>query len=124
MDIFISAAPKQMDELDAKNLVNKATRKNLVENKLVLIEPKNSSLELTKYEDLTKPEVKHIGIGETKTVPAGQYALEVFKKIGIWDEVKDKAVQAKDVRTVLAYVETGNVMQESSIRLMLHPVIK
>lgn len=108
-DIFISAAPKQMAEMAAKNLVNKATRKNLVENKLVLIVPQNSTLGLTKYEDLTKPNVKQISIGEPATVPAGQYAQEVLKKLGIWDDVKDKAVQAKDVRTVLAYVETGNV---------------
>lgn len=108
-DIFISAAPKQMDEMAAENLVNKNTRKNLVENKLVLIVPKSSTLELTKYEDLAKPNVKQISIGEPTTVPAGQYAQEVLKKLGIWDNVKDKIVQAKDVRTVLAYVETGNV---------------
>ena len=62
-----------------------------------------------KYEDLTKDEVQKISIGETASVPAGQYAQEVLKKLEIWDKVKDKAVLAKDVRTVLTYVETGNV---------------
>ncbi|WP_378953955.1 molybdate ABC transporter substrate-binding protein [Pelosinus sp. sgz500959] len=108
-DIFMSAAPKQMNDLEAKNLVNKATRKNLVENKLVIIVPKSSTIALTKYEDLTKDEVQKISIGETASVPAGQYAQEVLKKLEIWDKVKDKAVLAKDVRTVLTYVETGNV---------------
>lgn len=108
-DIFISAAPKQMDELAAKNLVNNATRKNLVENKLVIIVPLSSKLELAKFVDLTKASVQKISIGEPTTVPAGQYAQEVLKKIGVWDEVKDKTVLAKDVRTVLTYVETGNV---------------
>lgn len=108
-DIFISAAPKQMDELEAKNLINKTTRRNLVENKLVLIVPQNSTLGIAKYEDLTKSNVQKFSIGEPSVVPAGQYAQEVFKKLGIWDEVKDKIVMAKDVRTVLAYVETGNV---------------
>ena len=108
-DIFISAAPKQMNELEAKNLVNKPTRKNLVENKLVLIVPQNSTLNLTKYEDLQKPEVKKLSIGEVKVVPAGQYAEQVLTKLGIWDKIQDKIVFAKDVRTVLTYVETGNV---------------
>ena len=108
-DIFISAAPKQMDELDTKNLINKATRKNLVENKLVLIVPQDSKLALAKFEDLLKPEVKQISIGEPSVVPAGQYAQEVLQKLNIWDKVKAKAVLAKDVRTVLTYVETGNV---------------
>jgi molybdate transport system substrate-binding protein len=108
-DIFISAAPKQMNELEEKNLVNKSTRKNLVENKLVLIVPQNSTLNLGKYEDLQKDEVKQISIGETKVVPAGQYAEQVLKKMAIWDKVQNKIVFAKDVRTVLTYVETGNV---------------
>lgn len=108
-DIFISAAPKQMNDLEEKNLVNKATRKNLVENKLVIIVPTTSTLNITKYEDLTKDEVQKLSIGETASVPAGQYAQEVLKKLGIWDKIQNKAVLAKDVRTVLTYVETGNV---------------
>ena len=108
-DIFISAAPKQMNELEAKNLVNKSARKNLVENKLVLIVPQNSKLNLKKYEDLQTVEVKQISLGETKVVPAGQYAEQVLVKLGVWDKIQGKIVFAKDVRTVLTYVETGNV---------------
>jgi len=108
-DLFISAAAKQMDELEAKNLIKKESRKNLVENSLVIIVPKDSTLNLSKYEDLTQASVKKVSIGETETVPAGQYAQEVLKKLNLWDTVKEKAVMAKDVRTVLTYVETGNV---------------
>ena len=108
-DLFISAAAKQMDELEGKNLIKKETRKNLLENSLVLIVPKDSSLSLSKYEDLSQAAVKKVSIGETETVPAGQYAKEVLTKLAIWDAVKAKAVMAKDVRTVLTYVETGNV---------------
>lgn len=108
-DIFISAAPKQMDELEAKNLINKATRKNLVENKLVVVVPKESKIEITSFADLAKDSVQKLALGETATVPAGQYAQEALNKLGVWDKVKDKVVFAKDVRTVLAYTETGNV---------------
>ena len=108
-DIFISAAPKQMDELQDKKLINSATRKNLVENKLVVVVPKESTIAITKYEDLVQAEVKKIALGETAVVPAGQYAKEVLQKLDVWDKVQDKVVYAKDVRTVLAYAETGNV---------------
>lgn len=108
-DIFISAAPKQMNELETKNLVNKASRKNLLENKLVLIAPKNSTLKITKFEELQNEDVKQIGVGETKVVPAGQYAEQALKKLGIWEKIQSKIVFAKDVRTVLTYVDTGNV---------------
>lgn len=108
-DIFISAAPKQMNELQEKKLINPETRKNLVENKLVVVVPKDSKLSITKYEDLTQEAVKKIAIGETAVVPAGQYSKEVLQKLGVWEKVQDKAVFAKDVRTVLTYTETGNV---------------
>ena len=108
-DIFISAAPKQMNELQEKNLVKKETRKNFVDNKLVVVVPKDSKLTIAKYEDLTQDAVKKIALGETAVVPAGQYAKEVLQKLGIWDKVEGKVVFAKDVRTVLAYTETGNV---------------
>jgi molybdate transport system substrate-binding protein len=108
-DLFISAAPKQMDELDAKNLINKVTRKNLVENELVLVIPVNSTLDINQFNDLVKPTVGKVSIGEPSVVPAGQYAQEVLRKLNIWDKVSGKAVLAKDVRTVLTYVETGNV---------------
>jgi len=107
-DIFISAANKQVNALAEKNLVDAGTRKNLVSNELVLIVPKESSLGLTSFNDLTQNSVTHYGLGEPDTVPAGQYGMEVMKHLGIWEEVKSKAVLAKDVRTILSYVETGN----------------
>ncbi len=108
-DIFISAAAKQMDDLDKKGLIKKETRKNLVENQLVLITGKESKIQLAGFEDLTKSEVGKFAVGAPESVPAGQYAQQVLKKLNIWDQVTPKAVQAKDVRTVLTYVETGNV---------------
>jgi len=106
-DMFISASPKQLNELQNKNLVVPTTRKVLVSDKLVLVVPKNSQLAIESFQDLTK--VARFGMGEPGTVPAGQYAIETLKSIGIWEAVKDKAVQAKDVRTVIAHVETENV---------------
>lgn len=108
-DIFISAAEKQLDELQKKNLINPATRKNLVGNQLVLIVPKDSNLGLTSFKDLAEDKVKRFGLGTPETVPAGQYGMEVFKSLGIWDDVKAKTVLGKDVRTLVAYAETGNV---------------
>lgn len=108
-DLFISAAPKQMDELEKKNLLKKASRKNLAENKLVLIVPVNLKIKLEKFEDLKRSELQKISIGEPSVVPAGNYAKQLLDKMGLWEAVKGKTVLAKDVRTVLTYVETGNV---------------
>ena len=56
-DVFVSAAQKQMDALEKKGLLADGTRKNLLENKVVLIVPKNSKIDLAKFEDVLKDEV-------------------------------------------------------------------
>ena len=108
-DLFISAGVKQMDALEKKGLIKKESRKNLVENQLVLVVGKDSTLVLSRFADLIKPEVKQFAMGVPETVPAGDYTQQVLKRLQIAEALKNKTVLAKDVRTVLAYVETGNV---------------
>lgn len=109
VDVFISAAPKQMDALDAKGMLLEGTRRDLLRNEVVLIVPKDSAAGISSFQDLTRPSVKQVALGEPTTVPAGQYAKEVLANLGIYDAVNSKAILAKDVRQVLTYVETGNV---------------
>ena len=109
VDVFLSAAPKQMDALEAKGLLLEGTRRDLLRNEVVLIVPVGSSLSISSFRDLARADVKHVALGEPTTVPAGQYAKEVLTSLGIYDAVQSKAVFAKDVRQVLTYVETENV---------------
>jgi molybdate transport system substrate-binding protein len=108
VDIFISAASKQMDELQKKGLIVNDTRKNLLKNKIVLIVPKDNQT-IVNFRDLATNKVKSIALGEPESVPAGKYARKVLSYLGILDNVKSKAVYGKDVRQVLNYVATGNV---------------
>lgn len=108
-DVFISAAQKQMDALEQKNLIDKSTRRDLLENKVVLIVPKDSTLTLNSFSDAAGDAVEKIALGEMKSVPVGQYSEEIFTNLGILDKVKSKAVYASDVRQVLSWVETGEV---------------
>jgi molybdate transport system substrate-binding protein len=107
VDVFISAAPKQMDALQQKGLLLDGTRKDLLKNQLVLIVPKDAT-GISDFKDLASDRIKKIALGEPKSVPAGKYAEEVLTSQKILDKVKTKAVLAKDVRQVLNYVETGN----------------
>jgi molybdate transport system substrate-binding protein len=109
VDVFFSAAPKQMDALESKGLLLAGSRKDLLQNEVVLIVPKDSKLGLASFKDLTRADVKHVAMGEPASVPAGEYAKETLTSLGIYDAVQAKAVLAKDVRQVLTYVDTGNV---------------
>jgi molybdate transport system substrate-binding protein len=107
VDVFISAAPKQMDALESKDLIIKDTRKDFLLNNVVLVVPKENSA-ITGFNDLTSDKVNKIAIGEPKSVPAGQYAEEIFTKLDILNKVKPKVVYGNDVKQVLTWVETGN----------------
>jgi len=108
VDVFISAAAKQMDALESKNLLLSGTRKNILGNQIVLIVPKNAE-EISSFADLKRDRITKIALGEPKSVPAGKYAQEVLSYFKILETTKSKFVFAKDVRQVLSYVETENV---------------
>ncbi|WP_319422482.1 molybdate ABC transporter substrate-binding protein [Pleurocapsa sp. FMAR1] len=108
IDIFISAAPKQMNDLEAKKLLLAKTRQDLVRNQMVLIVPLDNQ-SIVDFADLAKESTKQIALGEPTSVPAGQYAEEILTNLNIIDAVRLKSVYGKDVRQVLSYVETGNV---------------
>ena len=108
VDVFIAAADKQINALQQQGLLA-GTPKILLTNQLVLIVPEQSSVSVTNFRQLMKPEVKRISIGEPRSVPAGLYAAEVLKNLGIWEQVKSKFVLGNNVKSVLTTVETGNV---------------
>jgi molybdate transport system substrate-binding protein len=107
VDVFFSAAEKQMDALQAGHLILTATRHDIVRNALVLVTPADRD-GVKDFPDLAKPAVKTIALGEAATVPAGEYAQQTLQHLGLFDTIKSKFVYAKDVRQVLTYVETGN----------------
>ena len=106
-DIFISAATKQMDELVQGELVEKDSVFPWLENKVVLIVPKDSEDGPDSFEDAAKEEVPMIAIGN-EDVPVGQYTQTIYQNLGLWENIQAKANLASNVRQVLDWVATGN----------------
>ena len=120
-DIFISAAQKQMDQLDITadpkvnpkklDFVLQGTRFNLVSNKVVMVVPKRRNPKgISDFKDAVTDKVSLIAIGNAD-VPVGQYAEEIYKNLGLWDRLKsmNKISYASNVKEVLAQVESGSV---------------
>jgi molybdate transport system substrate-binding protein len=108
-DIFFSADEAQMNRLAEKNLIDPATRKNLLGNSLVVVVPKDSSLQIKSATDLTNTAVKQIALADPKAVPAGVYARAWLTKLQLWPVVEPKVVPTENVRAALAAVASGNV---------------
>ncbi|MBH1941722.1 molybdate ABC transporter substrate-binding protein [Mobilitalea sibirica] len=106
VDLFISAAMKQMDNLIMDGYILADTMVELLENQIVLIVPTKSKFGISSFEDIIKAQV--IAVGDPDIVPAGKYAFEIFASMDILDEVNTKANYANDVTEVLAWVSSGN----------------
>ena len=109
VDVFVSAANKQVDDLLKEKLADAASRKVVVMNRLVLVVGKDAKDAPASFEALVGPNVARVAVGEPKTVPAGQYADQVLKTLKLDDALKGKIVYATNVRQVLTYVEHGEV---------------
>ncbi|GIO12675.1 molybdate ABC transporter substrate-binding protein [Cohnella xylanilytica] len=107
-DLFLAAAAKNMKALVDKGLVEEDKQTNLLNNSLVVVVPADGGAAVSQLSDLEKPEVKNVAVGIPESVPAGKYAQEALTNAKLWDALKSKTVQGKDVRQVLQYVETGN----------------
>src|SRR5262249_34113006 len=95
VDVFASAGSRQMDELAEKQLINKASRKALGRNELVLTVPADSKLKITNFEQLAGADVKKIAVGNPKTVPAGQYSQQIFDFARFDDAFRQKLILAE-----------------------------
>jgi len=109
VDVFISASDRHVDALQRAGLIDPRTRRVLAGNELVLVVPAGSPSPARDFRSLATPAVKRVAIGAAASVPAGEYADEVLRSLGIADAVGRKAVYAQNVRQVLSYVESGNV---------------
>ena len=109
IDLFVSAAQRQMDELERKGLIVAATRRTFARNVLTVVKPADSRIDVTKPADLLHPSVRRIVIGNPKTVPVGQYAEESLRALGLWDRIQGRLVFVENVRQALDYVARGEV---------------
>ena len=98
-DVFISAAPKQMNALDASrdadggnagglDFVLQGTRINLLENKVSLAVPEGNPKNITSYDELAaglQAGTVFLAMGNAD-VPVGQYTQKIFAFYGLDEE--------------------------------------
>jgi molybdate transport system substrate-binding protein len=109
-DLYVSADQEWMDYLDQRRLIQKSTRHDLLSNRLALIAPADSRVNLKIERGM--PLASALGSGRLATgdpdiVPVGRYARAALTSLGVWNEVADRLVRAEDVRTALMIVARG-----------------
>lgn len=110
-DVFASADSEWMDYAQARKLIDTATRRDLLSNRLVLIAPAASDLKLEIAPGFKLAEALgatgRLATGDPDYVPVGKYARAALTSLGVWTDIADRLVRADNVRTALAFVSRG-----------------
>jgi molybdate transport system substrate-binding protein len=109
-EVFLSADLDWMDYLEARQLIEPASRRQLLGNQLVLIAPKASAetLKIAPHFALAA----HLGheklaMANPDSVPAGKYGKAALQALGVWPAVAPQVVRAANVRAALLLVARG-----------------
>jgi molybdate transport system substrate-binding protein len=103
VDLFFSANLEWMDYLEKKKLIDEKNVSIFAYNLLVFVG--KPGLKVSRLQDVAT--LDKIAIGSPESVPAGQYAMDAFKKAGIDKKLEGKLIMAKDVRACLTYADRG-----------------
>jgi molybdate transport system substrate-binding protein len=109
-DVFMSADTDWMDYLQTRNLIDTASRRNVLGNRLVLISPADSTvtIKIAPHFALAKLLGEgRLATGNPDSVPVGKYAKIALTNLGVWAQVQDRIAAADNVRAALALVARG-----------------
>ena len=107
-DVFISAAKKQMNELEGldkgkESLIDSDSRFDLLENEVTLAVKEDSDKDISSFDDLNTDKVSSIALGNSD-VPVGQYSEELLTNLVIWEDIQDKVIFGSNVKEVTTWV--------------------
>jgi molybdate transport system substrate-binding protein len=110
-DVFVSADQDWMDYLQTRQLIQAATRADVVTNTLVLVAAADSTLRLTIAPGFALATALgptgRLSLGDPASVPAGKYAQAALTQLGVWPAITRRIVAADNVRTALNFVARG-----------------
>jgi molybdate transport system substrate-binding protein len=108
-DIFLSASEAWMDDLQDQTLIQPASRRDLLGNRLILIAPGAAEpVDLSATTGLAGLLAGgKLAMAMVDSVPAGQYGKEALTSLGLWSEVEASVVQVENVRIALQLVALG-----------------
>ena len=108
-DLFFSADESWMERVAEAGLVDSGSRRSPLSNRLAVVVPADSALQITAGEDLATAAIHRLAIANPEAAPAGKYAKAWLESKGLWDAVASRVVPALDVRAALAAVESAAV---------------
>ena len=106
-DLLVSAGRQPVDLLIGRDgLASEPI--DLLGNELVVVARRDFARPPDELAGLASGSVASVSIPDPDLSPAGNYAREAIRSLGLWEELSDKMVPTADVRAALTNVERGN----------------
>jgi molybdate transport system substrate-binding protein len=106
-DAYLSANERWMDHLAARDAIVPETRTVVAGNRLVLITRRDRDLRLRIEPGFALRAALgggRLALGNPEHVPAGRYARQALRSLGVWASIEGRVARASDVRGALALV--------------------
>lgn len=116
-DLFFSAAQKQIDQLAADGLLLAGSRRNVVNNQVVVLTRRDSGTKVTGLADLGKAESLALADG---SVPVGRYTRQALMNLDMLEKTDDPAqITAQQVSEALGGVEISEQANVSKVLALI-----
>lgn len=110
-DVFVSADAEWMDYATARGAIDAASRRVLIGNRLVLVAPKASKVQLRIAPGMNLTRALgtqgRLAMADPDAVPAGRYGRAALTSLGVWNQVQARLIRAENVRAALTFVARG-----------------
>jgi molybdate transport system substrate-binding protein len=102
-DLMVAPGEVEMNTVCKAGIIDPAKVTNIGTYTLAIIVPKSNPAKVKTLEDLAKPAVRSIAIGEPIENSVGYYAKKSLEYYKLWDKVKGKAISPKHALDVVTF---------------------
>ena len=106
-DLFLAADIQHVDALAAKALITPGSRAIYARGTLVIWAPRRPDIK--SIQDLSRPDVKAIGVAKPELAPYGQATIEALTSAQLWPAIERKVVYAQNIQAVKQFADSSNV---------------
>jgi molybdate transport system substrate-binding protein len=104
-DVFVSANSAWVEWLVGEGVCRTDSTRVILRNSLVVVVPQDATTAITRLQDLAG--LSRIVLANTRSAPAGIYAREALKTVGVWESMRTRIIEADNVRAALVLVARG-----------------
>lgn len=109
VDLFAAASASYVDPLESRGRILAGSRQIYAIGRLTVWTRADSPHQVSRIDDLARPEIRRIVIANPEHAPYGMAARQALESTGLWETLRPRLVFAENIRQAHQIAETGDV---------------